>query len=87
MSLFVQQGWQCPCCQRVYGPTMPMCFYCGNPTKVTASTNTAPQHTEMFDHKCQLKLAAEGKPYPRTCHVCGFGPCKMGRTAEQEELK
>lgn len=33
-NFFVQQGWQCPVCQRVYSPTTPMCFYC--PTK----TNT-----------------------------------------------
>jgi hypothetical protein len=25
----IAQGWQCPCCQRVYSPTTPMCFTCG----------------------------------------------------------
>lgn len=24
------QGWQCPICKRVYSPSTPMCFYCGN---------------------------------------------------------
>ena len=24
------KGWQCPICDRVYSPTTPMCFYCGN---------------------------------------------------------
>ena len=24
------QGWQCPICGRVYSPTTPMCWYCGN---------------------------------------------------------
>lgn len=26
----VQRGWQCPCCRRVYSPSTPMCFTCGN---------------------------------------------------------
>lgn len=26
----VPQGWQCPVCKRVYSPTVPMCYYCGN---------------------------------------------------------
>ena len=24
------QGWVCPKCGRVYSPTTPMCYYCGN---------------------------------------------------------
>jgi len=24
-----QQGWQCPCCGRVYSPNTVMCMYCG----------------------------------------------------------
>jgi hypothetical protein len=26
---FPQQGWQCPCCRRVYAPFCPQCFHCG----------------------------------------------------------
>lgn len=29
-NLFVNKGWQCPICGRVYSPTTSMCFYCGN---------------------------------------------------------
>ena len=25
---------------------------------------------------CQQELRAAGKPYPRTCQLCGLGPCK-----------
>lgn len=25
---------------------------------------------------CQRELLAAGKPYPRTCSVCGLGPCQ-----------
>lgn len=35
--LFVQQGWQCPICKRVYSPITPMCWYCGN--NVTKTSN------------------------------------------------
>ena len=36
---FVQQGWQCPICKRVYAPSVPMCFYCGN-TRITTTSDT-----------------------------------------------
>ena len=32
------QGWQCPICGRVYSPTTPMCWYCGN-QKITYTTD------------------------------------------------
>jgi hypothetical protein len=35
---FVAQGWQCPCCRRIYSPKTPMCFYC--PPKAGAVTVT-----------------------------------------------
>lgn len=28
---------------------------------------------------CQQALRLQGKPYPRTCEVCGLGPCKDKR--------
>lgn len=27
-NIFVNKGWQCPICGRVYSPITPMCFYC-----------------------------------------------------------
>lgn len=42
-GLFVNQGWQCPICQRVYSPSTLLCFYCGNTTVTTTSTGTPPQ--------------------------------------------
>lgn len=38
---FAEQGWQCPVCKRVYSPTTPMCFYCGNDVPCTVSSVTA----------------------------------------------
>ena len=28
-NIFVNKGWQCSICGRVYSPITPMCFYCG----------------------------------------------------------
>jgi len=39
------QGWQCPVCRRVYSPTIPWCFYCGNETyTTTTSLEVKPQN-------------------------------------------
>lgn len=35
---FTPQGWQCPICKRVYSPTTPMCYYCGNSTTIVLKT-------------------------------------------------
>lgn len=37
---FAPQGWQCPVCGRVYSPTTPMCYYCGNGEPYTVSSTT-----------------------------------------------
>ena len=36
---YAQQGWQCPICKRVYSPTTPMCFYCGQESKTVTTTD------------------------------------------------
>ncbi len=78
MQTLVQQGWQCPCCQKVYSPTTPMCFYC--PPKVEVATSTA----GVEQGRCNQELKMLGKAYPRTCHVCGFGPCKTPVVAQEK---
>ena len=39
---FVQEGWMCPICKRIYSPTTPMCWYCGGEQKTVVSTGTQP---------------------------------------------
>lgn len=39
---FIRQGWQCPCCGRVYSPDTPMCLYCGNYDIKTTTDTTVP---------------------------------------------
>ena len=34
---FVQQGWQCPICKRIYSPLTPSCFWCGNEQIITTT--------------------------------------------------
>ena len=48
---FVQQGWQCPICKRVYAPSIPMCFYCGNNLKSKTSTDSNPEPKDMESEK------------------------------------
>lgn len=38
-NLFMNKGWQCPICGRVYSPTTPMCFYCVNKEIVNQQTS------------------------------------------------
>jgi len=37
---FVQQGWQCPICKKVYAPSTHMCFYCPPKEQTWTSNNT-----------------------------------------------
>ncbi len=37
---FIQQGWECPKCHRIYSPTQSFCLYC-NDRRVTYSSSTA----------------------------------------------
>ena len=40
---FVQQGWQCPICLKVYAPSTPMCWSCPPKTSTwTDGTGKAP---------------------------------------------
>lgn len=39
MNDFIQQGWQCPICKRVYSPSTPCCFTCGGESITTTSTD------------------------------------------------
>ena len=36
---FVQQGWECPKCHRIYSPTQSFCLYC-NDRRVIYSSST-----------------------------------------------
>jgi len=38
---FPQQGWQCPCCKRVYSPTTFLCPYCPGKTTVSNGSGTS----------------------------------------------
>jgi len=47
------------------------------PASEQQQTVQQPHTVEFVGKTCQRVLMAEGKPYPRTCAVCGlFGPCK-----------
>ena len=39
---FIQQGWECPKCHRIYSPTQSFCLYC-NDRRVTYSSTAKPE--------------------------------------------
>jgi hypothetical protein len=54
MPEFVNQGWQCPFCKRVYAPMVTSCF-CQCNQKSTTYVNTGtplPQHEGSTCHSC-----------------------------------
>lgn len=55
---FVQQGWQCPICKRVYSPFTMMCCYCGGDTVIS----TDPRSTGIDWQKHQSVTTAVYKP-------------------------
>lgn len=47
---YVQQGWQCPLCGRVYSPWTSMCHYCGGDSK-TFTVTTVPEKGTTLNGK------------------------------------
>jgi len=45
---FVQQGWQCPVCKRVYSPFTSCCFYCGSEGMTKTSTDWIEHQNEPY---------------------------------------
>ena len=58
---YITQGWQCPICRRVYSPTTPMCWYCGNESTSASNTFTFEGQTTLEDlmkgvnKKCEIQ--------------------------------
>ncbi len=47
--------------------------------QAAALSQPAAAKGQTINGNCQRLLMNEGKPYPRTCKVCGlFGPCHYG---------
>lgn len=60
------QGWQCPICKRVYSPSMPMCFYCGNSSSESNITFAKVEQTlndtaQKYREKINASREAESK--------------------------
>lgn len=41
---FVQEGWRCPVCGRVFRPDTPECPYCGKKEVVTNTVSKPPEY-------------------------------------------
>lgn len=64
MNLTIQQGWQCPVCQRVYSPMTGLCYYC--PTKTTSQSVTE-AHEPWCDSLNMQLLSMPPKPAKCNC--------------------
>ena len=70
---FIQQGWECPKCKRVYSPTTTMCIACPQYTKSITTTNTlissdGTSSSTSYMHEFQ----SSGKGSSKTiCKICG----------------
>lgn len=47
---WVNQGWQCPICKKVYSPSTPFCYFCGRDETYT-TTNTSSIDKKLQDNK------------------------------------
>ena len=59
-EMFAPQGWQCPICRRVYSPTTPMCYYCGNGVVTTTTTTNIKTPKTEEDFTKEWKKAIQG---------------------------
>lgn len=62
----VLQGWQCPICKRVYSPSTPMCYYCGNSSSESNITFAKVEQTfsdtiQKYKEKINASREAESK--------------------------
>lgn len=48
---FIQQGWQCPICGRVYSPSTAMCYYCGDSHSYVNTTSTSDMNVVYPDKR------------------------------------
>lgn len=46
---FIQQGWECPKCHRIYSPNQSFCLYCSD-RRVTYASNTPMAEWIYKDH-------------------------------------
>lgn len=59
-----QQGWQCPCCRRVYSPTTVMCWFCPASTSTTSGSSESykcahGQEYNSCEFGCKLEIVGK----------------------------
>ena len=69
-STFIQQGWECPKCKRVYSPTTSMCSHCPEYSQgyiSTGTTLTVSSNTYSHAFESDKKSTSKTK-----CIICGL---------------
>lgn len=54
------QGWQCPCCKRVYSPTMHMCLYCVPEEKPAPALKVRQMYRPHLPYRPHENVPSEG---------------------------
>lgn len=78
--MFTPLGWQCPVCRRVYSPTTPMCYTCGN-GETAMATNTEYETKKAEFVRAMMVGAAE----KCSCYEVTLGAAICHGTKEREE--
>ena len=68
---FVQQGWECPKCKRVYSPTTIMCIAC--PSLTASTSNSTTTSGTIINEPCVFEPGGtlEGYYCADFCKKCG----------------
>lgn len=65
---FINQGWECPKCKRVYSPTTSMCLHCPQSTVTTTVLSTGTSTTRL----CIAFTADPSNSSNTKCANCGL---------------
>lgn len=69
-STFIQQGWECPKCKRVYSPTTSMCSHCPEYSQGYTSTGTTlTVNSTTYSHTFESDKKSSSKT---KCKICGL---------------
>ena len=69
-STFIQQGWECPKCKRVYSPITSMCSHCPEYSQGYASTGTAlTVSSTTYSHAFESDKKSTSETI---CKICGL---------------
>ena len=83
-QFFVQQGWQCPICKRVYSPFTSCCLSCGAEGMTKTSTDWIEHQKEPSSVCVSTEYTTYTADDKRTCDNCKYNSGLPMNTATKE---